>query len=153
MTGEPEQVPALARVEMPGVQQHGYWVYPLVDHVADKIVATFGRYGDSGFSSTRYKDLVDLVAIAGAASIEASAQIVALRSEAHRQSIRLPASFVVPDDKAWKRGYEAEAARSLLDVAATLEDALALMTRFADPLLVGAASGTWNPGTAAWVSS
>lgn len=34
MTGEPEDVPALARVVMPQVEQHGYRAYPLVDHIA-----------------------------------------------------------------------------------------------------------------------
>jgi len=35
MTGDPEEVPPLARVVMPDVQQHGYRAYPLADHVAD----------------------------------------------------------------------------------------------------------------------
>lgn len=63
MTGQPEDVPPLARVLMPDVEQHGYRAYPLVDHVADKIAATLERYGDREMPSTRYKDLVDLVAI------------------------------------------------------------------------------------------
>jgi hypothetical protein len=151
MTGAPEQMPALARVTMPAVEQNGYRVYPLVDHVADKIAATFDRYGKSRSPSTRYKDLVDLVAIASAASVEAPAQIVALRSEAKRRSIELPSGFEVPDPEVWKRGYEAEAARSLLEVAATLEDALELMARFADPLLDGSARGAWEPGAGAWL--
>lgn len=150
MTGVPEQMPALARVMMPDVEQRGYRVYPLVDHVADKIAATFARYGKSRSPSTRYKDLVDLVAIASAASVEAQAQIVALHSEAKRQSIELPIAFAVPDLKAWKRGYEAEAARSLLELATTLEEALGLMTRFADPLLDGSARGTWDPSAETW---
>lgn len=150
MTGAPEQMPALARVTMPDVEQRGYWVYPLVDHVADKIAATFDRYGKSRSPSTRYKDLVDLVAIASAASVEAKAQIVALRSEAKRRSIELPSAFAVPDLEAWKRGYEAEAARSLLELAATLEEALGLMARFADPLLDGSARGAWDPSTGTW---
>lgn len=150
MTGAPEQMPALARVTMPDVEQSGYRVYPLVDHVADKIAATFDRYGKSRSPSTRYKDLVDLVAIASSASVEAQAQIVALRSEAKRRSIELPSDFAVPDLGAWKRGYEAEAARSQLEADATLEEALELMARFADPLLDGSARGTWEPGARAW---
>lgn len=150
MTGAPEQMPALARVTMPEVEQRGYRVYPLVDHVADKIAAIFDRYGKSRSPSTRYKDLVDLVAIASAASVEAQAQIVALRSEAKRRSIELPSAFAVPNVAAWRRGYEAEAARSLLELAATLEEALGLMARFADPLLDGSARGVWNPSTRTW---
>lgn len=150
MTGAPERMPALARVTMPDVEQRGYRVYPLVDHVADKIAATFDRYGKSRSASTRFKDLVDLVAIASAASVEAEAQIVALRSEAGRRGIELPAAFAVHDREAWKRGYDAEAARSLLEVAATLEEALELMARFADPLLDGSARGEWDPRARDW---
>lgn len=150
MTGAPEQMPALARVTMLDVDQRGYRVYPLVDHIADKIVATFDRYGKSRSPSTRYKDLVDLVAITSAGSVEAEAQIVALRSEAERRSIELPAVFTVPDPETWKRGYEAEAARSLLEVAATLEEALELMARFANPLLDGSAGGVWDPSAGTW---
>ena len=150
MTGTPEQMPALARVTMPDVEQRGYRVYPLVDHVADKIAATFDRYGKSRSPSTRYKDLIDLVAIASAASVDAEAQIVALRSEAERRLIELPADFTVPDREVWKRGYEAEAARSLLEVAATLEEALELMARFANPVLGGRARGAWDPRAATW---
>jgi hypothetical protein len=36
MTGEPDDVPPLARVLMPDVEQHGYRAYPLVDHIADQ---------------------------------------------------------------------------------------------------------------------
>ncbi|MEX2105571.1 MAG: nucleotidyl transferase AbiEii/AbiGii toxin family protein [Solirubrobacterales bacterium] len=150
MTGAPEQMPALARVTMPDLEQSGYRVYPLVDHVADKIAATFDRYGKNRSPSTRYKDLVDLVAIASAASVAAEAQIAALRSEAERRGIELPAAFSVPDREAWKRGYEAETARSLLEVAATLEEALELMGRFVDPLLDGSARGTWDPRAERW---
>ncbi len=152
MTGAPEQMPALARVMMPDVEQRGYRVYPLVDHVADKIAATFDRYGKARAPSTRYKDLIDLVAIARAAAVEAEGQIVALHSEAERRSVELPTVFAVPDFEAWKRGYEAEAARSLLEVATTLEEALELMARFANPLLDGSARGAWDPGTSSWLT-
>ena len=61
MTGEPESMPPLARVMMPDVEQHGYRVYPLVDHVADKCAAILERHGASGqHPSTRFKDLVRL---------------------------------------------------------------------------------------------
>ncbi len=150
MTGAPEEMPALARVTMPDLEQRGYRVYPLVDHVAEKIAATFGRYGKARAPSTRYKDLVDLVAIASAASVAADAQLTALRSEAERRGIELPAVFEAPDREAWKRGYEAEAARSLLEVAATLEEALALVKPFIDPLLDGTARGKWDQRAGRW---
>jgi hypothetical protein len=78
MTGVPDDVPALARVAMPDVEQHGYRAYPLVDHIADKIAAVFQRYGQTQAPSTRYRDLVDLVAITTSASVQADAQLAAL---------------------------------------------------------------------------
>lgn len=45
MTGDPDPVPPLARIDMPGVEQHGYRAYPLADHLVDKVVATMQRYG------------------------------------------------------------------------------------------------------------
>jgi hypothetical protein len=151
MTGEPDKVPALARVDMPNVSQHGYRAYPLVDHVADKVVAIFDRYGATAAPSTRYKDLVDLVAIATGASVQAAAQMSALSSEAQRRGVDLPSHFEVPDRRPWERGYAAEAGRSLLDIAQSLEEALAIVAPFLDPLLDGGAQGRWDPETGAWV--
>ena len=150
MTGEPEDVPSLARVVMPDVTQHGYRAYPLVDHVADKVCAIFERHGTTDAPSTRYKDLVDLVAIVIATSIDAEPQSAAIRSEAKRRGLRLPERFVVPDRLLWEPGYAAEAGRSLLPVARTLDEALAEVRPFLDPLLQGIASGTWHPREARW---
>lgn len=151
MTGEPENMPALACVAMPDVEQHGYRVYPLVDHIADKVAATFDRYGETEAPSTRYKDLVDLVAIVTEASIKAQPQMTALASEAKRRGITLPKHFGVPARDQWERGYAAEARRSLLPVALTLDDALAIVSPFLDSLLDGTAVGTWDPKRGRWV--
>jgi len=150
MTGEPEDVPPLARVVMPDVDQHGYRAYPLVDHIADKVCAMLEHHGAMGLPSTRYKDLVDLVAIVLAASVDAEPQTTALRSEAQRRGLRLPARFVVPDRGLWEPGYAAEANRSLLPLARTLDEALAVVSPFIDPLLDGSAAGTWDRRGARW---
>jgi hypothetical protein len=151
MTGEPEPVPPLARVLIPDVVQHGYRAYPLVDHIADKVAAMFERYGKGGGApSTRYRDLVDLVAIVRAAQVDAEPQLAALRSEASRRGIRLPTRFDVPDRQLWKPGYHAEARRSLLPVGRTLDEALETVRPFADPLLDGTAQGSWSPDDHRW---
>jgi hypothetical protein len=150
MTGQPEAVPPLARVLMPDVEQHGYRAYPLVDHVADKFAAMLERYGDREMPSTRYKDLVDLVAIVTEASVSADGQGIALASEAKRRGITLPARFDVPDRELWERGYAAEAERSLLPTARTLDEALAVVRPFIDPLLAGTARGSWDPVHELW---
>jgi hypothetical protein len=150
MTGEPEPVPPLARVSMPNVEQHGYRVYPLVDHIADKVVATFQLYGGHQRPSTRYKDLVDLMAIVTGAQVVAKPQRVALTSEAQRRCIALPHRFEIPDRALWEPGYAAEVRRSLLHVARTLDEAVATLRPFLDPLLDGSADGTWNPSAGHW---
>ncbi|MGO9875920.1 MAG: nucleotidyl transferase AbiEii/AbiGii toxin family protein [Acidimicrobiia bacterium] len=150
MTGQPDGVPPLARVGMPDVEQHDYRAYPLVDHVADKIAATFQRYGPDEVPSTRYKDLVDLVAIVTHASVDADLQRAALASEADRRGIVLPAHLFVPDRALWERGYAAEAGRSLLTVGGTLDEALEIVLPFADPLLEGNATGRWIPDDDRW---
>lgn len=152
MTGEPEPMPPLARVLMPDVEQHGYRVYPLVDHVADKVVATYQRYGGRQRPSTRYRDLVDLVSIIIDASVAAEPQLAALASEAQRRGVTLHARFDVPDRVLWGPGYAAEAARSLLPIARELDEALAVVRPFLDPLLDESASGTWNHNAGRWVT-
>ena len=84
MTGQPDDVPPLVGGVIPDAVQRGYRAYPLVDHIADEIAATYERYGSAQMPSTRYRDLVDLVAIVRAASVDADAQRVALRSEFKR---------------------------------------------------------------------
>ena len=88
MTGQPDDVPPLARGVIPDVEQRGYRAYPLVDHVADKVAATLEHYGEGRRPSTRYRDLVDLVAIVTAASVPADRQLKALRSEFERRTLR-----------------------------------------------------------------
>jgi hypothetical protein len=151
MVGEPDAVSALAEVGMPDVSQRGYRAYPLVDHVADKVAATVQRYGAAQRPSTRFRDLVDLVAIAQGASVDAQQQIRALRSEAERRAIVLPETFNVPDRALWESGYAAEAKRSLLTNAHALDEALAVVRPFVDPVLGGTARGTWDHERGAWV--
>lgn len=151
MTGEPERVPPLARVLMPDIEQHGYRAYPLVDHIADKISATVQRYSEQGRPSTRFKDLVDLVAIVTEVSVAADLQMAVLASEARRRGTAMPERFDVPDRGLWERGYAAEAGRSLLTIAPTLAEALAVVRPFVDPLLAGAAVGRWDPKLGRWI--
>lgn len=155
MTGRAEDVPPLARGCIPGVDQRGYRVYPLVDHVADKVAAMYARYGDGGLMvSTRYRDLVDLVAIASSASVDAVAQRTALASEFDRRRLVLPDRFDVPDRRLWAPGYAAEAKRSILVLGRSLDAALERVRAFVDPVLNGSATGSWRPaeGVGTWIA-
>lgn len=150
MTGEPEEVPPLARVVMPDLEQHGYRAYPLVDHIAGKVCAVLERHGEAALPSTRFRDLVDLVAIVTTASVDAQGQLRALASEEKRRGLTLPQHFDVPDRRLWEPGYSAEAKRSLLPASHTLDEALDIVRPFLDPLLEGTATGSWDPALAIW---
>lgn len=150
MTAQPDDVPPLARGVIPGVEQRGYKAYPLVDHVADKVAATYERYGPQGHPSTRYRDLVDLLSIVLGASVAADVQRDALVSEFQRRGLQLPTRFDVPDHRLWDTGYGREALRSLLRIGQTLDEALAIVRPFIDPLLDASASGSWDPAGRRW---
>jgi len=150
MTGQPDDVPSLARGVIPGVEQRGYKAYPLVDHIADKVAATYERHGETQMPSTRFRDLVDLVAIITGASVDADTQSTALVSEFERRRLTVPQRFDVPDRPLWESGYAAEARRSLLETAGSLDEALAIVGPFVDAILDGSASGRWNPKELRW---
>lgn len=150
MSAEPDVVLPLTSVNI-GNQMRTEWkAYPLVDHIADKICAILERHG--GVSSTRYKDLVDLVAIIQRSEVLARPQIIALSKEAERRDLALPREFDVPDHELWRIGYQAESRRTVGLSASRLDEALALVSPFIDPLLVGTATGRWEPRALSWFS-
>ncbi len=150
ITGEPDDVSPMADIHMAEIEQLGYRVYPLADHIADKIVAIFQRYGDGQVPSTRFKDLVDLVAIVTTSVAIADAQKVAIASETARRGLELPNRFAVPDRFLWEPGYAAEARRSHLQNAKYLDEAIEIVRPFVDRLLDGSASGRWDPTSRKW---
>lgn len=150
MTGEPEVVPALARIDLAELRQPGYRVWPLADHVADKLAATFATYGRSNQPSTRVKDLIDLVVLAHCAHMSADDAIAAIRAQASRREIVLPGRFDIPDLDHWSRHYPIEARRVRGLTEQTLGDAVSIVRIFVDPILAATASGSWDPVTLCW---
>lgn len=134
---------------MPDVEQHGYRAYPLADHIADKVAATFDRYGETEAPSTRYKDLVDLVAIVTEASVKAQPQMAALASEAKRRRITLPPRFRPRSMGAGLRGGGWPVASA---GGSHTRWALAAVRPFLDPLLDGTVVGRWDPKQGRWIS-
>jgi hypothetical protein len=74
----------------------------------------------------------------------------AIWSEEERRRIHLPGRLVVPDIGLWSRGYAAEARRSSLPEAHSLDDAMEMVGRFLNPVLAGSARGTWHPRLRIW---
>jgi hypothetical protein len=153
MTGEPDDGRPLVAVEPLGLKSAHYRIYPLADHVADKIVAFLERHPDAastGQGSTRYRDLADLAVIAHREVIDAADLRVALTSEITRRGLSLPAALPTPTTGSWRAGY-ARVARDVPDLPERdLDSALVTVRAFVDPVLQGVACGVWDPKRMEW---
>lgn len=116
-------------------------MWPLEDHVADKIAAMYERHGDRLRPSTRFKDLIDLVLIALNSTVDGPTTHTALHREVRRRQaagthLVIPEAFTVPDP-VWTSGYGAEArnARDLPTEFRTLAGATPVADAFITPLL------------------
>ncbi|WP_237774666.1 nucleotidyl transferase AbiEii/AbiGii toxin family protein [Actinosynnema sp. ALI-1.44] len=126
-------------------------MWPLEDHVADKVAAMYERHGERLGPSTRFKDLVDLVFIAHNSALNGTITHAALRAEVNRRRaagthLTLPTEFEVPSP-AWIAGYRAQAAKAhdLPAAYRTLEGAIPLAHAFITPLLQEQElNGTWQ---------
>src|SRR4051794_30387040 len=138
-------------IELPGSDPlPRFALYPLAEQVADKICAMFATY--RGAPSSRYRDLVDLVFIITGQELDASRTINALRGEAVRRQVDLPAELVSPG-AGWDQGYRTAAAETSLSAELhTLDAALEFVGTCLAPLLNGLRTvGTWNPNSSQWL--
>jgi predicted nucleotidyltransferase component of viral defense system len=152
MTGVPEKAEPLILVDIPGVPMTTYRIYPLADHIADKVLAMaeqHARQDGAAIVSTRYRDLADLVLIARREVVDAEAVMVAFIAQAKRRHFDLPDELQPPDDPRWRAGY----ARVARDVPVLEKDfgvAVRTAKRFIDPVLQSTARGRWSPDHQAW---
>lgn len=116
-------------------------LYPLVDHLADKILAMYEVHGPERAASSRFRDLVDIALIALRETVDGQQLRAAVRSEHDRRvalgtAVELPDTFVVPNRSTWLSGYAREAARVPgLEQYRTLDAAVALADVFLSPVL------------------
>lgn len=81
MTAAPELL-ADPVLDVRGLETPTLRLYPVVDHIADKLCATQASYGTTGDRpSSRVRDLVDLVVFARSQEVDGSALIAAVRGE------------------------------------------------------------------------
>jgi hypothetical protein len=154
MTGSPDLAAPLTPLVLDGLLRPFYRVFPLADHVADKVCAILETHpGSDGAirASTRVKDLVDLALIAGSQRIDARALRVAVASGAAFRRLTLPDHLSVPDLPAWRRGYPRKVAETGRAVPG-FDDAVRLVQTLIDPVLVDTATGTWDPERNRWTT-
>ena len=153
MTGAAEEMAPLLSGVVPGLPSSRYRVYPVPDHIADKVCALHEMHERTvgpAQPSTRYRDLVDLATIARTTIAGAEAVGIAVRSEAARRHLALPEQLTVPSTLDWPAGFAREMRNAPAAVDRTLDAALATARRFIDPVLMGKAEGVWNPTSLSW---
>lgn len=151
MTGTPDvqSRPGL----VPAVPPTRVRLYPVVDHIADKLCATQSTYGTAGDQpSSRVRDLVDLAVFARTQLIDGSELIEAINSEWAHRGLRSTPYFAPPVN--WDRLYPAEARRvPACGDTVTLAAATELVTALLSPVFDRTATGKqWDPSSRSWNS-
>jgi len=150
MTGTPDVLPPLTPLDIEGLVRPHYRVYPVPDHLADKLCATVGAYRQSGRpGSTRVKDLVDIAIIATTQTVDGEALRRAIVTNATLRRLELPERFSVPDPVGWSARYPRVAAEAPGPVP-DFHTAMSLASRLFDPVLAASGPGTWRPSTQTW---
>ncbi len=126
-------------------------VIPLPQHIAEKVHAYTGTYGPSDQPSTRPKDLVDILLIAGSETIEADSLRAALATAFKtRKRQPLPAKLPHPPPK-WTEPYRRLAEE--VGIEPSLDAAFSRAAVFLDPVLTGQAEGHWDTRASVWTAS
>lgn len=151
MTGVPELAQPLTSVDIPGLVRPAYRLFPLADHIADKLCAIIEIHDQGGVPrpSTRIKDLVDLALVASTQCPQARTLRRAIVDGCAHRRMRVPERFAVPDVEVWRAGYPAKA-REAAGVVPDFAEAVELVAALLDPVLTETAAGVWNPKAASW---
>jgi hypothetical protein len=149
ITGRPEEAEPLLQLSIAGLVRPRYRLYPLVDSIADKVMAIVETH--QGRTSTRFRDLVDLVLIAHSQQVRADELAAAFLSERLRRGLPDFDELEIPDEEMWRTGYQAVARDVSSAAEKTLTNALPLVKSFVDPVLAGtAADSEWDPAALVW---
>lgn len=142
MTGDIDEKSAVALEDvlledMPKVQ-----LYPVVDHLADKVAATMQTYSQLGRKnpSTRVRDLIDIVQLAATEVIDGRQLHDALESERLERGLApYSEGLVCPDS--WKAMYTGRKVKRGGTTPGTYEEALQIAKSLIDPAISGEAIG------------
>lgn len=135
--------PVLERL---GLRRSRFPVYPIDQHVAEKLHAlTLPR----DVENTRARDLVDLVWLIRHFTFRSEALAIACTATFERRAThRWPPVIEIPPES-WARSYGSW--RAELDLAdPTAAAAASSVRRFLEPVYFGVAGMSWNPSTQEW---
>jgi hypothetical protein len=144
----PDAVETSDLLAFAGIERVRVPALPLPHHVAEKVHAYTRKYGATGRESTRPKDLVDILLIAGSERLDAASLRNALEATfEEREQQPLPPSLPAPPAR-WEEPYRRLATE--VEIEAELDKAVAEAAEFLDPILAGRADGEWDPQRRTW---
>ena len=136
-----------ALLEFAGIPPVHIPSYPLTQQIAEKVHA-YSRSYMAG-QSTRIKDWVDMLLIAGLARFDGRILRRAIQATFEaRQTHPLPSNLRRPPD-AWTLAFR-RLSRDMDLGYDSLDAAAQALARFLDPVLEGEVSGIWSPMTWSW---
>ena len=144
----PERIAPANRIEIAGVEEHDYLMYPLADQLADKLCAIM-ELQPGGYPSSRMKDLIDVVIYATHETFVQRELRRAVESECAKRGMEVPGRFAAPEF--WRDRFASFSRGKLADEYASFGAASVIASRFFDTVLVSdGGKATWNPETVAW---
>lgn len=144
----PDAIETSDLLSFAGIERIRVPALPLTQHIAEKVHAYTRRYGATGRDSTRPKDLVDILLIAGSELLDAASLRQALETTfEQREQQSLPSSLPAPPTS-WQEPYRRLAAEVALEPE--LDKAFAEAAAFLDPILAGRIDGEWDPERRTW---
>ena len=144
----PERLRSLDLLALAGIDAPELPVVAPEQHIADKLHAYTARYRTTELSSTRSKDLIDIVLVAGLVTLDAEVLRAALEST-FTLGARQPLSDALPAPPDGRTVPYAKLAAEVgldTDLAAGHSEA----GRLLDPVLARTAGGSWDPAHTRW---
>ncbi|GLY31537.1 nucleotidyl transferase AbiEii/AbiGii toxin family protein [Kineosporia sp. NBRC 101731] len=150
MTASPELRVAETPLQISGLVPPTLHLYPVVDHVADKLCATEAIYG-SGNTSSRVRDLVDLVVFARTQKVLGEDLYVAIKAERAHRELPHKDQLIIPDP--WRATYLPLARRTpRCSNHQNFDSACELVATFLEPAMTGEArTKVWEPAISEWL--
>lgn len=144
----PDRLPGTDLLEFAEVERIELPVLPIEQHVAEKLHAYTRAYGRAAGSSTRPKDLIDIVLVERSSQLDAAALRTALAATFAERALQALPSEVPAPPAEWRVPYAklAETVGLSPDLVAGHAKAASLL----NPVLAGHARGRWDPRVGTW---
>ncbi len=150
--GSPEILDGLDLLDFADIPRVNVPAVPIAQHVAEKLHAYTKKYGRRGVTSSRVKDLVDLVLIADSTTIPAAELASAIRAVFTSRATHEPPTKVPAPPVEWRTPFRAMARQVGIDP--DLDVAFSVAAKFLDAVLQDKVrGGIWNPAIRSWDST